>query len=606
MPTAGPYRLQRALSSCEVGDVWSGVDERGRSVTVAVLNERAAADDRWRGAFAAAADALGQAGADQLPIVGADHDTGRPWVACAVERGAGAAEIFSVLGLQLRTVPGIVPVPAEPASATGPTPAPDPAPTSPGEEPTLWMPPPPEPATGPGRAVDAGPAASGGRSPWDLPPARPGVAPVTRANGVPASPADSPRGYDGREAADRTEDLSANPAEDFSADHGRDVDADRTEVVPPDRRSWGARAVSPEAVEASPAPRIPAQYFPAPGPYTEPAVPGHPGPYPPVARLDADAPISGASVSGGSVSGASVSGAAISGAAISGAAISGAPVSSASVSGASVSGASDSGASVSGASVSGMPISGDLSYPYRSRVFGDPPPAKPRRTGWLIAAVAVVSLLAGGAAGAAVMAARDRGGTPRPAPTTAAARPTPQQLLLPATAPAAPGVEPPVGGGWPSGWPVFTSQESTRPMNGLPGVGFDFRVPPSWNCAEQEQTDVAVRYRCGAGTGDTATGGDLTVRQCVSPCTDTERTTLRKQEEAWGLQWTRSGPFTVWAETNQLDGRNPYGLVYVAFWRSTPEGPIDRELVLRLSSPRADSDDLKKVANSVRDRTFTL
>jgi len=46
MQTAGAYRLQRRLSTCEVGDVWSGADDRGRSVTVAVLNDRASADDR--------------------------------------------------------------------------------------------------------------------------------------------------------------------------------------------------------------------------------------------------------------------------------------------------------------------------------------------------------------------------------------------------------------------------------------------------------------------------------------------------------------------------------------------------------------------------------
>ena len=144
-------------------------------------------------------------------------------------------------------------------------------------------------------------------------------------------------------------------------------------------------------------------------------------------------------------------------------------------------------------------------------------------------------------------------------------------------------------------------------MNGLDGVGFDFRTPPNWTCAKVGQAQAAVHYRCGAGTGPTlTTGGDLVVRDCETPCTEERRAGLRQREEAWGLRWTRSGPFTTWAETTRIDGKREYGLVYVAFWRSMPEGQIDRELVLRMKAPLATSDDLKKVANSIRDRTFTL
>jgi hypothetical protein len=272
-----------------------------------------------------------------------------------------------------------------------------------------------------------------------------------------------------------------------------------------------------------------------------------------------------------------------------------------------VSGASVSGAPISGASVSGLPVSGDFGYPQRSRIFGDQPPAKPRRNGLLLGVVALVALLAGAGGAVGIMALTDDGDPPAPAPSSAPAQLTPVQLLLPAAPPTAPGVEPPQGGGWPSGWPGFTSAESTKPMNGLEGVGFDFRVPPSWSCTKTQQAEAAVRYRCGVGAGATPTsGGELTVRNCATPCTEEYRTTLRKQEEAWGLRWTRSGPFTVWAETTQINGKRVYGLVYVAFWRSAPEGAIDRQLVLRMTTPLATSDDLKKVANSIRDRTFTL
>jgi hypothetical protein len=225
----------------------------------------------------------------------------------------------------------------------------------------------------------------------------------------------------------------------------------------------------------------------------------------------------------------------------------------------------------------------------------------------LVTLVAIAGLLAGSGTAVAVTTLRDKGGTPeRTSPTTAAPL-TPADLLLPEAAPTAPGAEPPVGGGWPSGWPTFTAAESTKPMNGLDGIGFDFRVPPAWNCTKAEQSAAAVHYRCGVGSGATLTsGGDLIVRTCEPVCDEHKRTALRQREEAWGVRWMRSGPFTTWAQATRIDGKPVYGLVYVAFWRSTPEGGIDRELVLRMTAPLATSDELKKVANSVRDRTFTL
>jgi hypothetical protein len=111
MHTVGPYRLLSALSSCEVGGAWSAVDEAGRAVTIAMLNTRASDDQRWRDAFAAAAQALADAEGDQLPIVAADHTAASPWVACAVERGPGAAQIFVALGQRLQSA--AAPAPAE-------------------------------------------------------------------------------------------------------------------------------------------------------------------------------------------------------------------------------------------------------------------------------------------------------------------------------------------------------------------------------------------------------------------------------------------------------------------------------------------------------------
>ncbi|GAB7048836.1 hypothetical protein [Catenuloplanes indicus] len=85
-----PYRVVGELGSCDVGTVWSAVDEqRGLPVTVAVLNAAAAADPRWRDAFAAHA---GTAHA------GADFTAAVPWVAFDGAEEPGAERVFASLG----------------------------------------------------------------------------------------------------------------------------------------------------------------------------------------------------------------------------------------------------------------------------------------------------------------------------------------------------------------------------------------------------------------------------------------------------------------------------------------------------------------------------
>lgn len=545
MQTAGQYRLQAPLSNCQVGDVWSGTDEVGRSVTVAVLNERASVDDRWRDAFAAAAEALGEAGADQLPIVGADHQGARPWVACAAERGAGAAQIFEALGQHLQPAvaqpapaqsgpvhPGPVPVPVPSASAQPPATRPvaeDWAPT----QALPVQPGPRQPVTGESAPTEALPVLS---APTQAMPEVTTPIQPTQAGPVPPAPPMPPV------------------------------------PVPP----------APPPVPVQPTPPAPRPGEPVPA---QP-VSGHPYPYPPVVE---NHPTSGLPVSGQPTSGFPVAGHGTSGFPVSGSPVSGYPL--------------------SGYPTSAPPVSGGAGYPpYPGPTFGQQPPAKRRRTGLLVTLVAIAGLLAGSGAVVAVQALRgEDGGVPGPVSPTTPARFSPADLLLPEAAPAAPGVEPPRSGGWPSKWPTFTAAESTKPMNGLDGVGFDFRVPPTWACTKAEQRAAAVHYRCGDGTGDTMTsGGDLVVRVCEPVCDEQKRTALRQREEAWGVRWTRSGPFTAWAYATSVDGKPVYGLMYVAFWRSTPEGQIDRELVLRLTAPLAAKDELKKVANSVRDQTFTL
>ena len=129
---------------------------------------------------------------------------------------------------------------------------------------------------------------------------------------------------------------------------------------------------------------------------------------------------------------------------------------------------------------------------------------------------------------------------------------------------------------------------------------------PAENSNRSQCTSGFVRYRCGVPEGDgVSIGGDLIVRTCERPCTDSRRTQMRQLEEAWGLRWIRSGRFTTWAESSSVDdGR--YGLVYLSYWRSKPEDAIDRQLVLRMTAPPDQKDVLRKVANSVRDVTFTI
>lgn len=453
MPSAGPYRLERQLSSCTVGDVWAGVDAQGRPVTVAQLNELASADDRWRGAFAAAAGTLGQAETDHLPVTGSDHAGDRPWVACATIAGSSdAAAIFTVLGQRL-----------EPVAHQDQDQIPDlvrtePAPVAPAEPATTPFPPVPR------------------------------AAPAPRAAAVAAQP------------------VSAHPV--------------------------SAHPVSGRPVSAHP-------------------VAAHPGSAQPTSGY----PISASPASG---------------------------------------------RPASGSPVSAVPISGGSS-PY-ARIG-----LKPRPGNLLVVIVGLVALLVGAAGGAAIGAA---GGSDDPAPSVSAApvKFTDAQLLLPAVPPVSPGLDPAPDGQWPETWPSFWDPGNTgvQTLKDLEGLGFDLRMPAGWVCKLTEKADAAVHYRCGAWQGDIVTaGGDVTVRTCAPACDDATRVALRQREEAWGLRWTSGTSLRSWADTPQVAGKPEYGVVYVGFFRTVTEGVLDREVVVRMTSPVAAANDLKKVVDNVRDRTYS-
>jgi hypothetical protein len=105
MQPDGTYQLIEALGSCHVGTVWSAVDAAGNPLTVAVLDSAAAADQRWREAFASTANALMRGELGGPRVVSADLSASSPWVACETGDGPGAELVFTALGLQYYPAP---------------------------------------------------------------------------------------------------------------------------------------------------------------------------------------------------------------------------------------------------------------------------------------------------------------------------------------------------------------------------------------------------------------------------------------------------------------------------------------------------------------------
>lgn len=115
MQAESPYRYTHMLGACQVGKAWAAVDKEGQFATVAVLDGAAAADERWRAAFGAAANALAQA-AGGHPYADADLSAAHPWVAYRANEGHAPQRLFQSLGLDYQPVPDL-PVSAPPASA---------------------------------------------------------------------------------------------------------------------------------------------------------------------------------------------------------------------------------------------------------------------------------------------------------------------------------------------------------------------------------------------------------------------------------------------------------------------------------------------------------
>lgn len=229
------------------------------------------------------------------------------------------------------------------------------------------------------------------------------------------------------------------------------------------------------------------------------------------------------------------------------------------------------------------------------------PTSEPRRSRAGRWAMPVIGLVLGLVAGGGLVLLLDPGtDPPQPKPTAGqSALPAP----APASAPLSPGLEPPAQGEWPAQWVRFAATDRILTLNGLDGLAFPVKVPPTWQCRSVERAAGLSRHQCGAPAGSEAElGGELVVRDCPAPCDGPRQTAMRTGEEAWGLQWVRSGPTSAYAETSSLtvDGAQRYGLVVVAYWRSG-SGDIDRQLVLRMTAPVGGANQLRRVANYLRD-----
>jgi hypothetical protein len=224
-------------------------------------------------------------------------------------------------------------------------------------------------------------------------------------------------------------------------------------------------------------------------------------------------------------------------------------------------------------------------------------PTRRRASVW-VGIIALIVLLPG--VGSAIISTTMRPGAQPPPPVRRSSAPAVSKSPTPP--PIRPGLEPPTAGEWPATWAKFTTADRTT-TQALEGLGFTFRTPDTWVCARAPREADVVRYRCGVPTGGRlVVGGDLLVRNCAAPCNEVQRAELRKVEDAFGLQWIRSGGFTHYADGDaEVDGTRSHALVVIAFWDSPPTNQLDRQVVFRMIAPSSRTDEIRKVANDIRD-----
>ncbi|MEH1053768.1 hypothetical protein V6U89_00905 [Micromonospora sp. CPCC 206171] len=225
---------------------------------------------------------------------------------------------------------------------------------------------------------------------------------------------------------------------------------------------------------------------------------------------------------------------------------------------------------------------------------------RPRRTGlWVGIAIAVVVALGAGVGFFVWRSAGDatRQAGPDSSPSAAVSS-SPEPVAFPTGAPRSPGAEPPKPGSWPAE-PQFGDADRVREETPA-GLGFTFKVPDSWACDARQRGPGFARYLCGISRpGVPEVGGEIIVRNCPKPCGEEVQAAYRRAEEAWGLQWVQAGNAT-YAEAPKVGGKDRYGLVVIGWWRSSPDGVIDRQIVLRMTATGAQVGEVRKVANGIR------
>ncbi|MEO3770031.1 hypothetical protein [Micromonospora sp. B9E7] len=230
-----------------------------------------------------------------------------------------------------------------------------------------------------------------------------------------------------------------------------------------------------------------------------------------------------------------------------------------------------------------------------------PSAPKPQRTGLWIGIAALVLVVLAGAGGVALW----KGSGGEDTPTVTASGSTLGPPPLPTAPPQAPGIEPPKPGAWPTQWPKYNERDEVQTLTDLDGVGFPVKLPMDWKCALAARADGFIKYNCGNNApGEQMIGGELIVRSCPAPCNEQWQNAMRAVEEAWGAQWVRSGQHASYAEQIiEANGTKRHGLVVVAYVRSGEAGMIDRQVVVRMTSPVEGAYQLRRFASYIRDVT---
>jgi len=598
METIGPYRLTEMLSLRPAGRVWRAVDQYGTPVTIAVLET---ADSERAHLFRAAVT-----GPLQGHLVNADLNGPRPWAALAEDGGPGALQIFARMagGHPGQPPQGVPPVDDMP-TVLGTAPPQQYAPA----HPSPHQPVAPDAAWGPPGAQQTPPqehepAGSGSAASQNAPP---GYDP-TPPQAVP--PADAPPGY-GPHLFDSAP-HSAPPGYDPNAHDPNAYGPNAYDPNAYDPNAYDPNAYDPNAYGTAPPQSGPPVYGPAgygPGPYGAPPQSGPPayGAPPPQSAPPAYGPAGYNPAPQSPPPGYDPAG------------YNPAPQSPppgydpAGYNPASQSPPPGYDPSLYGSFGAPAPQSGPPAYgpgPAESPGWPQPPAAPPRkRRGLLVAGVILLVLVLVGAGVVTTWAltkSDDSKPVDRPtaAPSKTAKPPaSPNPGANPPAVSDRAGKEPPIAGSWPTAWPTFTAADPTKQQEKLAGLGFSFRVPADWECTKIDQSGRYAKWECTEKTSAAApAGGELIVRECSEPCDSQRKIQMRRAENAWSLQWTRADGHSAYAETDELPGKSGkrYGLVAVRYWHSKEGGPLDRQVVFRMTAPPSGKAALQKILNEVR------